>query len=69
MPRRPFKSYVAESTTSPEYAAALEQARRVLWEATERPCSVGDCVGLFSPEGEYLGGWGPVECPHEEVDW
>lgn len=70
MAYREFADYIDEKEAAdPEFAAELAEQRRLLATATERPCSVGDCVGLFSAEGVYLGGWGPVDCPHEEVDW
>lgn len=68
----PMKSYDTSDfwrDDDPDYAAELERQRHLLAPATEKPCSVGDCVGLFTPDGEYIGGWGPVGCPHEEVDW
>lgn len=52
-----------------KFAEALENERRIMDEAVERRCSAGDCIGLFGPGGQYLGGWGPTGCPHEEEDW
>lgn len=70
MPYSDFQAYIDQKVEDdPEFAAEMEVQRRLLATATERPCSEGACVGLFSAEGEYLGGWGPVGCPHEEVDW
>jgi hypothetical protein len=58
--------------SDPEYAAAMEVARRELNEAWEVKCRYGNCVVFVSPDSnirEDLGGWGPIDCPCKSEEY
>lgn len=58
-----------DSVPVPSYAAVLRAAEADLAAARALYCSEGACVGLVTPDGRLLGGWGSGECDHEDEGW